>query len=69
MKTIERYVFGSFLSSFLLAFLVLSFVLTIGLMVQIVGFILDGVSPALIGQFALVSFPETSARAASTSCR
>lgn len=59
MRTIERYVFGSFLSSFLLAFLVLSFVLTIGLMVQIVGFILDGVSPKLIGQFALVSFPET----------
>lgn len=59
MKTIERYVFGSFLSSFLLAFLVLSFVLTIGLMVQIVGFILEGVSPRLIGQFALVSFPET----------
>ena len=59
MKTIERYVFGSFLSSFLLAFLVLSFVLTIGLMVQIVGFILEGVSPSLIGQFALVSFPET----------
>ncbi len=59
MKTLERYVFGSFLSSFLLAFLVLSFVLTIALMVQIVGFILDGVAPALIGHFALVSFPET----------
>ena len=59
MKTIERYVFGSFLSSFLLAFLVLSFVLTIGLMVQIVGFILEGMSASLIGQFALVSFPET----------
>ena len=59
MKTLERYVFTSFLSSFLLAFLVLSFVLTIGLMVQIVGFILDGVSPSLIGRFALVSFPET----------
>ena len=59
MKTIERYVLGSFLSSFLLAFLVLSFVLTVALMVQIVGYILDGVSPALIGQFALVSFPET----------
>ncbi len=59
MKTIEKYAFGSFLSSFLLAFLVLSFVITIGLMVQIVGFILDGVSPSLIGQFALVSFPET----------
>jgi len=59
MKTIEKYVFGSFLSSFLLAFLVLSFVLTIGLMVQIVGFILDGVSVALVGEFAAVSFPET----------
>ncbi len=59
MKTIERYVFGAFLTSFLLAFLVLSFVLTIALMVQIVGFILDGVSMSLIGRFALVSFPET----------
>ncbi len=59
MKTIERYVLTSFLTSFLLAFLVLSFVLTIGLLVQIVGYILDGVSAALIGEFALVSFPET----------
>ena len=59
MKTLERYVFGSFLSSFFLAFLVLSFVLTIGLMVQIVGYMLQGVSPNLVGQFALVSFPET----------
>lgn len=59
MKTLERYVFGSFLSSFLLAFLVLSFVLTIGLMVQIVGFILDGVAISLVGQFAAVCFPET----------
>lgn len=59
MKTIERYVMTSFLTSFLLAFLVLSFVLTIGLLVQIVGYILDGVSASLIGEFALVSFPET----------
>ena len=59
MKTIERYVFGSFLSSFLLAFLVLSFVLTVALLVQIVGFILDGVSAKLIGQFAMVCLPET----------
>ena len=51
--------FASFLSSFLLAFLVLTFVLTIGLLVQIVGFILDGISPALVGEFALLSFPET----------
>ena len=59
MKTIERYVFTSFLSSFVLAFLVLTFIVTIFLMVQIVGLILDGVSASLIGQFALVSFPET----------
>ena len=59
MKTIERYVFGSFLTSFLLAFLVLTFVLTIAIMVQILGFILDGVSMSLIGRYALVSFPET----------
>jgi len=59
MKTLERYVFGSFLSSFFLAFLVLTFVLTIGLMVQIVGYVLDGVPASLVGEFALVSFPET----------
>ena len=59
MKTIERYVFSAFLSSFLLALIILSFVMTIGLMVQIVGFILDGAPIGLIGEFALVSFPET----------
>lgn len=59
MKTLERYVFGSFLSSFLLAFLVLSFVLTIGLMVQIVGYMLQGMPANLVGRFALVSIPET----------
>ena len=59
MKTIERYVFGSFLSSFMLAFLVLTFVLTIGLMVQIVGYILSGLPMRLVGEFTMVSFPET----------
>ena len=59
MKTIERYVFSSFLASFFLAFLVLSFVLTIGLLVQIVGYMLQGLPMNLVGQFALVSFPET----------
>jgi len=59
LKTLERYVFGAFLSSFLLAFVVLTFVLTIGLMVQIVGYILDGIPMSLIGEFAMVSFPET----------
>lgn len=59
MKTIERYVFGSFLSSFILAFVVLSFVLTIGLLVQIVGYIMDGVPMSLVGEFCMVSLPET----------
>ena len=59
MNILERYVFGAFLSSFLLAFLVLSFVLTIGLLVQIVGYILQGIPVGLVGRFALVSFPET----------
>ena len=59
MKTIERYVFTSFMSSFLLAFLVLSFVLTIGLLVQIVDFIMDGVPMPLVGEFCMVSLPET----------
>ena len=59
MKTLSRYVFGSFLSSFVLAFLVLTFVMTIGLMVQIVGYILEGIPMRLVGEFVLVSFPET----------
>lgn len=59
MKTLDRYVFGSFLSSFTLAFLVLTFVLTVGLLVQIVGYMLDGVPMSLVGEFAAVSFPET----------
>lgn len=59
MKAIEKYVFKSFLSSFALAFVVLSFVLTIGLFVQIIGYIIDGMPAALIGRFAMVSFPET----------
>lgn len=59
MKKIERYVFGSFLSSFVLAFLVLSFVLTIGLLVQIIGYIMDGVPMGLVGEFCMVSLPET----------
>lgn len=59
MKTLERYVFGAFLSSFSLAFLVLSFVLTVGLMVQIVRYMLQGIPVDLVGRFAFVSFPET----------
>ena len=59
MKTIERYVFFSFLSSFLLAFIVLSFVLTIGLLVQIVDYVMEGVPMPLVGEFCLLSLPET----------
>ena len=59
MKTVEKYVFSSFLASFALAALVFTFVLTIGILAQIVGYILDGVSMKLVGKFALVSFPET----------
>ena len=59
MKIIERYVFKAFLSSFLLAFVVLSFVLTIGLLVQIIGYIMDGVPMSLVGEFCMVSLPET----------
>ena len=43
----------------MLAFLVLSFVLTIGLLVQIIAFIMDGVPMALVGEFCMVSLPET----------
>lgn len=49
----------SFLAGFSLAFAILSFVLTIGLTVQIVGYIIDGMPLALVGRFAAVSFPET----------
>ena len=51
--------FGSFLSSFVLAFLVLSFVLTIGLFVQIVGYVMDGVPMSLVAEFCFISIPET----------
>ena len=59
MKTIEKYVFGSFLSSFVLAFLMLSFVLTIALVVEIIGYVMEGMPGELVWHFALVSFPET----------
>ena len=59
MRTIDKYVFGAFLSSFVLAFLVLSFVLTIGILVQIIGYIMDGVPMSLVGEFCMVSLPET----------
>jgi len=59
MKTIEKYVFQSFLTAFFLTWLVLSFVLTIGLLVQIAQFVVKGVSVQVIGQFMMVGFPKT----------
>ena len=47
------------MTAFALAFAVLSFVLTIGLLVQIVGYIIDGLPGRLVARFAAVSFPET----------
>ena len=41
MKTLERYVFKSFLTAFFLAWLILSFVLTIGLMVKIIELMIE----------------------------
>ena len=47
------------MTAFAMAFAVLSFVLTIGLLVQIVGYIIDGLPGRLVARFAAVSFPET----------
>ena len=59
MKTIEKYVFQSFLTAFFLAWLVLSFVLTIGLVVRIARLVVQGVSLQAIWQFMMIGFPET----------
>ena len=59
MKTIEKYVFQSFLTAFVLAWLVLSFVLTIGLLVKIAQYVVKGVSLQTIGHFMMIGFPNT----------
>ena len=59
MKTLEKYVFKSFLTSFSLAFLVLSFILTIALLVQIVGLLLDNAPFGKVIDLVVVSFAET----------
>ena len=59
MKIIERYVLHSFLTAFFLSWLVLSFVLTIGLLVKITQFIIEGLPAHAIGLFMLVGFPGT----------
>ncbi|MBP5509354.1 MAG: LptF/LptG family permease [Kiritimatiellae bacterium] len=59
MKTLERYVFGSFLTAFFLSWLILSFVLTIGLLVKIVELMIEGMPAKAVGTFVLVSFPWT----------
>lgn len=59
MKTLERYVLGSFLTAFFLAWLILSFVLSIGLLVKIVELMIEGMPAKAVGTFILVSFPWT----------
>ncbi len=59
MKIIERYVLQSFLASFFLSWLILSFVLTIGLLVKITQYIIEGLPARAIGMFLLVGFPGT----------
>ena len=59
MRTVEKYVFGSFLTAFALAWMVLSFVLTIGLLVKIAELVVQGVSARTVGLFLLIGFPET----------
>lgn len=59
MKIIERYVLHSFLAAFFLSWLVLSFVLTIGLLVKITQYMIEGLPAHAIGLFMLVGFPGT----------
>ena len=59
MKTIERYVVGSFLTAFVLAWLVLTFVLSIGLLVKVTSLIAKGMPVAVVGSYFLAGVPET----------
>ena len=59
MKTIERYVVGSFLTAFILCLLVLTFVLSIGLLVKVTSLIAKGMPVAVVGRYFLTGVPET----------
>ncbi len=59
MRTLQRYIAGSFLSTFLIALLVLSFVMSVGLMFKATAYIAAGASAALVGRFLWSGFPGT----------
>ena len=59
MKTIERYIVGSFLTAFFLCWLVLTFVLSIGLLVNVTSLIAKGMPVAVVGRYFLTGIPVT----------
>jgi len=59
MKTIERYIVGSFLTAFFLCWLVLTFVLSIGLLVKVTSLIAKGMPVGVVGSYFLTGIPET----------
>ena len=59
MKTIERYVAGSFLTAFFLAWLVLTFVLSLALLVKVTTLIAKGLPIGIVGRYFLTGIPET----------
>lgn len=59
MKTISRYVTGSFLTAFVLAWMVLTFVLSIGLLVKVTSLIAKGMPVAVVTRYFLTGIPET----------
>jgi lipopolysaccharide export system permease protein len=59
MRTISRYIVGSFLSAFALCWLVLTFVLSIGLLVKVTGLIAKGMPVGIVGRYFLTGIPET----------
>ena len=59
MKTIEKYIVGSFLTAFTLCWLVLTFVLSIGLLVKVTSLIAKGMPVDVVGRYFLTGIPET----------
>ncbi len=59
MRTLQRYIAGSFLSTFLAALLILSFVMSVGLMFKATAYIAAGASAALVARFLWSGFPGT----------
>ena len=62
MKTIERYIVGSFLTAFFLCWLVMTFVLSIGLLVKVTSLISKGMPVDVVGRYFLTGIPETIGR-------